>query len=90
MKPFPNVKMIKQYYVLGKRIDLYLPDHKLATEIDEKGHQTEKKKKKKREETKQKNNFVVNLSELVLIVKNSRLISKLVKYTVTLVGEIKN
>ena len=38
MKPFPNVKMIKQYYVLGKRIDLYLPDHKLAIEIDEKGH----------------------------------------------------
>ena len=27
MKPFPSVKMIEQYYVLGKRIDLYLPDH---------------------------------------------------------------
>ena len=27
MKSFPGVKMIEQYTVLSKRIDLYLPDH---------------------------------------------------------------
>ena len=36
IKSFPGVKMIEQYFVLGKKIDLYLPDHKLAIEVDEK------------------------------------------------------
>ena len=39
----------------AKEIDLYLPDHKLAIEIDEKRHidrKKEKKKKRKREKIK--------------------------------------
>ena len=44
MKSFVGVKMIEQYPVLSKKIDLYIPDHKLATEIDEKRHIDSKKK----------------------------------------------
>ena len=42
IKSFPGVKMIEQYFVLGKKIDLYLPDHKLAIEVDEKINQKKK------------------------------------------------
>ena len=44
MKSFVGVKMIEQCPVLSKKIDLYIPDHKLATEIDEKRHIDSKKK----------------------------------------------
>ena len=63
MKSCSRVKLIEQYSFLGKRIDLYLPDHKLAIEIDEKDH---------------------------MIVKNLIYIEKLVKYTITLMIQIKN
>ena len=49
MKSFPSVKLIEQYSVLGKRIDLYIPDHKLAIVVDEKG---QKKKRKRRRDKK--------------------------------------
>ena len=52
IKSFPGIKMIEQYFILGKIIDLYLPDHKLAMEIDEKVHTDQKKKKKIRKEKK--------------------------------------
>ena len=48
MKSFAGVQIIEQHFVLGKRIDLYLPDHKLAIEIDEKRNMDRKKKKKKK------------------------------------------
>ena len=44
-KSFPRVKLIEQYSFLGKRIDLYLPDHKLAIEVDEKDHMDRKEDK---------------------------------------------
>ena len=41
--------MIEEYFVLDKRIDLYLPDPKLSIEVDEKGYiDTHKKKRKKK------------------------------------------
>ena len=49
MKSFPGIRMIEQYFVLGKRIDLYFLDHKLAIEVDEKGHIDRKKRKRRRE-----------------------------------------
>ena len=52
MKSFAGVQIIEQYFVLGKRIDLYLPDHKLAIEIDEKRNMDRKKKKKKKSKIK--------------------------------------
>ena len=45
MKSFTRVKLIEQYFFGGKRIDLYLPDHKLAIEIDEKDHMDRKEDK---------------------------------------------
>ena len=44
-KSFPSVKLIEQYSFLGKRIDLYLPDHKLVIEVDEKDHMDRKEDK---------------------------------------------
>ena len=42
MKSFAGAKIIEQYSVLDYKIDIYiyiyLPDHQLAIEIDEKGH----------------------------------------------------
>ena len=74
MKSFVGVKMIEQYPVLSKKIDLYIPDHKLATEIDEKRHIDSKNK------IKQKKDLDVKLLELMLIVKNLIYILKFVKY----------
>ena len=74
MKSFLGVKMIEQYPVLSKRIDLYLPDHRLAIEIDEKRHMNSKKKRK------QKKYLDVKLLELMLLVKNLIYILKFVKY----------
>ena len=37
MALFAKEKLL-QHFVLGYRLDLYFPDHKLATEIDEKGN----------------------------------------------------
>ena len=34
-----------QHFVLGYRIDLYFPEHKLATEVDEKGNKEIKRQK---------------------------------------------
>ena len=52
IKSFPGVKMVDQYFVLSKRIDLYLPDQKLNIEVNEKGHID--RKKEKEEERKNK------------------------------------
>ena len=38
MKAFPNEKASLQHSVLGYKIDLYFPEHKLAVEVDEKAH----------------------------------------------------
>ena len=38
VKAFPNKEIIKQFFVLNKKIDFYLPRHKLAIEVDELGH----------------------------------------------------
>ena len=38
MELFANEKALPQHAVLGCTIDLYFPEHKLAIEVDEKGH----------------------------------------------------
>ena len=81
--------MTKQYSVFGKKIDLYLPGHKLEIEIDGKGHM-DRKKRKRRRENEMKKNLDVKLLELIQIVKNLIYILKLVKYTFTLMNQIKN
>ena len=49
IKVFSNEKISLQYSVLNYQIDLYFSEHKLAIEVDKKGHtdRNEKKKKKK-------------------------------------------
>ena len=38
LKVFPNEKIFLQHSVLNQQIDLYFSEHKLAIEVDEKGH----------------------------------------------------
>ena len=45
MKIFASKKILLQHSVLGYRIDLYFLGHKLATEVDEKGHKDRDKHK---------------------------------------------
>ena len=71
-------------FFLVKRIDLYLSDYKLPIEIDEKGDIDKQKENKEERKSKIEYNLVVNVLELILIVKNLMLILKLVKYAVKL------
>ena len=38
MKVFPSEEILLQYSVLSYKIDLYFSNHRLAIEVDEKGH----------------------------------------------------
>ena len=38
IKTFLNEKILPQYTVLNYQIDLFFLEHKLAVEVDEKGH----------------------------------------------------
>ena len=51
-KSFPDIKIIQQYFVLHNKykIDSYLPDYKLATKIDGKGHTDRKEEEEKEKE----------------------------------------
>ena len=50
-KLFSNEKILLQHSALGYRIDLYFPKHKLAIEVDKKGH-TDRDKRKENEREK--------------------------------------
>ena len=43
IKVFASEEILLQHYVLGKRIELYFPKHKLAIEVNEEGHKDRKK-----------------------------------------------
>ena len=48
IKVFSNEKISLQYSVLNYQIDLYFSEHKLAIEVDKKGHTDRNEKKKKK------------------------------------------
>ena len=51
-KLFSNEKVLLQHSVLGYKIDLYFPEHKLPIEVDEKGYtDRDKRKEIERQET---------------------------------------
>ena len=56
IKVFSNEKILLQHSVLNYQIDLYFSEHKLAIEVDEKGHtdRDEKKNKNEKEEKMEK------------------------------------
>ena len=47
MKLFAKEKILLQHSVLDNKIDLHFPKHKLAVEVDEKGHTDRDIKKRK-------------------------------------------
>ena len=49
---FSNEKILQQHSVLNYEIDLYFSQHKLAIEVDEKGHTDKDEKKKTMKEKK--------------------------------------
>ena len=53
IKTFPNEKILPQYSVLDYQINFYFLEHKLAIEVDEKGH-TDRDENKKMKEKKKK------------------------------------
>ena len=52
MKVFPNEKISLQRDVLGKKIDLYFTEYRLAIETDEKGNNDRPKAKEAERENK--------------------------------------
>ena len=56
IKTFSNEKILPQHFALSYQIDLYFPKHKLAIEVDEKGHtdRDERKKTKQKKKLKKK------------------------------------
>ena len=65
--------------------------HKLAIEIDEKGHKDRDKYKEiERENSIKKNMLTVNLLELILVKKILMCTFKLIKYTIRLSNHPKN
>ena len=52
MKAFAKEEIKLQHSVLNYYIDLYFPEHRLAVEIDEKGHLDRNKNKEKERENK--------------------------------------
>ena len=89
IKAFSNEKILLQHPVLNYQIDLNFPEHKLAIEIDEKGHtDRDEKKKKMKEKKKEKNNLHVNLLELILMQKIMIFVLRLVKYMLTLLNQM--
>ena len=82
--------MLPQNSVLSYKTDLYLPQDKLAIEVDEKGHIDRDEEKRQKDKRQQKNNLVVNLLELILIKRILIFMLKLVKYTITSMNKIKN
>ena len=62
---FKTEEKIFQHYILGYRIDLYIPEYKLAIEVDEFGHCARDLKSEIERQKKQKKNLVVNLLELI-------------------------
>ena len=68
IKVFSNEKILLQHSVLNYQIDLYFSEHKLAIEVDEKGH-TDRDEKNMKEQKKYKKNLDVNLLELIQMQK---------------------
>ena len=52
IKVFSNEKILLKHSALNYQIDLYFSEHKLAIEVDEKGHTDRDRKKKKIKEKK--------------------------------------
>ena len=89
-KLFSNEKILRQHSVLSYKIDLYFPEHKLALEVDEKGHTDRYKgKETERQETIEKN-LVIHLLELMLIKRIMMSIVNLVKQSIILLNQMKN
>ena len=90
-----NEKLLLQHSVLGYKIDLYFPKHKLAIEVQEKRHtdRDEKKKQKKKKENEREEKIKEELGcEFVRINPEKNImmsILNLIKYAITLTNRMK-
>ena len=89
MKVFCSETILLQHSVLNHRIDLYFPRHKLAIEVDEKGHKGRDNHKEIERENTIKNILIVNLLELNFMKSILTCMMKLVKYTIALINHLK-
>ena len=81
-------KILPQQSILSYQIDLYFPKHKLALQVDERGH-TEMKEKKVKEKKILKKNLDVNFLELLLMRKIMIFLFESVKYRITLMNQLR-
>ena len=88
MKLFSNVKILLQHSVLSKKIDLYFLEHKLAIEVDEKGHTDRDVHKEIERQKATEKNLVVNLLESIPTEKIMMSMFNLIIYTITLMNQM--
>ena len=90
MKVFAREEILLQHYVLGYKIDLYFPKHKLAIEFDQKGH----KDRKKSEDDQRANDLKAYLNRKFIRINPDRedfdVYVELLEYTMTLIHQVKN
>ena len=90
MKKFASEEILFQHFVLTYKIDLYFSEHRLAIEIDEKGHNDRNIGCEiERPKTIEKN-LIVSLLELILMENILLYILKLARYTITLKNQMKS
>ena len=73
---FSNEKLLLQHSVLGYKIDLHFPKHKLATEVYEKGHTDREKLVCEFVKEKKKKKIMMSILNLI-------------KYAITLMNQMK-
>ena len=91
LKIFEREKILLRHSVLNYTIDLYFSEHKLAIEVDEKGHKDrEEHKEIERQKAIEKELDCEFLLELILMNKTLIWTFTLVKYKVTLLNHLNN
>ena len=90
MKVFVSEEILLQQFFLSCKIDLYFSKHRLAIEIDEKGHNDRNTDyETERQKAIEKKNVIVNLLELIQMEKVLMFMLKLARYTITLKNQMK-
>ena len=90
MKVFSREGILLQLSIFSCKINLHFPRHRLAIEVDKKGHKDRNKCKKVEREQTIKKHLDLNFLGLILMKNILKCILRLVKYTIILLDHLKN
>ena len=90
MKAFSNEETLPQHSALSYKINLYFSEHKLAIEIDEKGHNVRNIDYEIKRQKAIKTNCILNLLELILMEKILMYMLKVARYIMALLNRLEN